>query len=103
MASVVESEDTLATNEKKYEEFLDALDEDASELETNPYDENIEKLDEQELYTPRFFIREITVDEETGKKKYHYRPNGNKYWEQREKGDWSDVPRIFDDDCEPFF
>lgn len=79
------------------------MDGEASEIDSARFDPGLEKLDEQELYTPRFFIREISIDPETGKKLYHYRPNGTKYWDQRDQNDWSDVPRIFDDDCEPFF
>ena len=53
----------------------------------------------QDLYEPRFFNKICTLDEE-GNKVYSYTPKGNKYWEDRERGNWDYVPRIFDDSCE---
>lgn len=88
---------------QQFEEFYDADEGKDADIDSLRYDPSIEKLDEQELYKPRFFIREITVDPETGKKSYFYRPDGTKYWEMRDKGEWEGVPRIFEDDCEPFF
>jgi hypothetical protein len=46
-----------------------------------------------------FFKKDFDAKEET----YNYSPKGNLYWELREKQDWSQVPRIFLDDCEPFY
>ena len=43
------------------------------------------KFDEEELYTPVFFKKEVTIDP-TGKKDYRYYPLGNKYWDDRESG-----------------
>jgi hypothetical protein len=57
---------------------------------------------EEEMYTPRFFIRDVNIDSENGKKIFSYKPIKNKYWEEREKGTWENVPRIYDDDCQPF-
>ena len=54
------------------------------------------------MYTPRFFIRDVNIDSESGKKIFSYKPIKNKYWEEREKGTWENVPRIYDDDCQPF-
>ena len=55
------------------------------------------------MYTPRFFERITQIDPKTSKKTFSYKPIKNKYWEEREKGTWENDPRIFDDDCEPFF
>jgi hypothetical protein len=55
--------------------------------------------DEQTYYEPRFFQKQYDAATKT----YKYLPRGNLYWELREKQDWSSVPRIFDDDCEPFY
>lgn len=57
---------------------------------------------EQEFYNPKFFIKEETTDKK-GNPTFTYRKNGNLYWELREKQDWSSLPRIFEDDCLPFF
>jgi oxysterol-binding protein-related protein 3/6/7 len=64
----------------------------------------VDMYDERVFYTPRFFTKESNINALTGKIDYIYKPidNGNKYWNMREKGDWSELPKIFDDDCEPF-
>lgn len=54
------------------------------------------------MYTPRFFVRNVKIDNENGKKTFTYCPIENKYWQEREKGTWENVPRIYDDDCLPF-
>lgn len=51
------------------------------------------------MYTPRFFTRNVKIDPENGKKIFTYSPIKNKYWEEREKGTWENIPRIYDDDC----
>ena len=44
--------------------------------------------DERMWYTPKYFIKEVSNNPVTGKPEYTYKPNGNKYWEDREKGNW---------------
>ena len=58
--------------------------------------------DERTFYTPRYFLKEIVIDDK-GKEDYFYKPNGNKYWEEREKGTWEGVPKIYEDNCEVFY
>jgi hypothetical protein len=58
---------------------------------------SVDIKDERTYYNPKYFIK----TQEEGK--YFYRPNGDKYWEEREKGEWKNAPRIFEDDCEPFY
>ena len=53
--------------------------------------------DERTYYNPKYFTKSIQGSE------YIYKPIGNKYWEDREKGGWNDAPRIFEDDCQPFY
>jgi hypothetical protein len=43
------------------------------------------------------------VYDEKGKVDYEYTPNGNKYWEERDKGEWKHAPNIYNDDCEAFY
>lgn len=62
-------------------------------LQTNA---NRKDLNDQDLYEPKFFIKEVTVDPTTGIKSYHYKPDGQKYWEKRETGDWDEDQRIYD-------
>lgn len=54
---------------------------------------------EQTFYNPKFFIKEYDAEA----KRYNYRPQGNLYWELREKQDWSSCPKIFEDNCPPFY
>ena len=61
-----------------------------------------------EFYNPLFYDKEVTLNEETGERTFHFKPkileNGvHKYWDCRDRGDWSEIPRIYDDDCEPFY
>jgi hypothetical protein len=58
--------------------------------------------DERTFYTPRYFIKERVVDEK-GKEDFLYKPNGNKYWEEREKGTWENAPKIYEDNCPIFY
>jgi hypothetical protein len=58
----------------------------------NPYSVD---ADEQELYTPMFFNKEVTVDPK-GEKYFTYSPIEGKYWKLRESGDWSEIPKIFE-------
>jgi len=58
---------------------------------------------EQEYYTPKFFTKQ-KVEDKNGKAEYLYKPReDNLYWELRERQDWSSLPHIFQDDCEPFY
>lgn len=64
--------------------------------------------DERTFYTPTFFQKNVTVDAK-GNKKYLYepipsqdQPDSYLYWEMRDQNNWK-VPRIFEDDCEPFY
>lgn len=71
-----------------------------------PHDWNI--LDERTFYKPQYFEKRI-IWQNDGMKSYWYEPKksqkGNTYlyWEERELGKWSNAPRIFDDDCAPFY
>jgi hypothetical protein len=58
--------------------------------------------DERTFYTPRYFLKEKILDE-NGKEDYIYTPNGNLYWEEREKGTWEKSPKIYEDNCEIFY
>ena len=69
-------------------------------------EENVEMnmYDEQSFYEPKFFAKEIVNTDAKGKVSYFYRPKpGNKYWEMREKQDWSSIPPIFEDNCPAFY
>ena len=58
---------------------------------------------EQSFYNPKFFDKHETLDQ-NGKLGYKYTPKAdNLYWRLREAQDWSTIPRIFDNDCEPFY
>ena len=60
--------------------------------------------DEQSFYCPKFFDKEIVSTDPKGKVTYFYRPKpGDLYWRMREQGEWSSLPRIFEDDCPPFY
>lgn len=58
--------------------------------------------DDRTYYNPRFFVKESSKGPD-GKKIYKYKSDGNKYWEERDKGKWEDSPLIFQDSCEPFY
>ena len=74
--------------------------------------------DERTFYKPQFFDKIETVDNK-GNLKYWYEPKlitspssspskehptfkTYQYWQQRESGNWT-APRIYQDDCEPFY
>ena len=60
--------------------------------------------DEQSFYQPRFFDKQTLGTDSAGKPRYMYRPKpGNYYWQKREERDWSGVPHIFEDECQPFY
>ena len=50
--------------------------------------------DERTFYQPLYFDKKKVYDEK-GNIDYIYTPKGNKYWEDREKGDWKSAPRIY--------
>lgn len=58
--------------------------------------------DERTYYQPRYF-RKVVKSNPDGSKDYRYEPAVEQYWTAREKGDWRCAPRIYDDDCEPFY
>jgi len=58
--------------------------------------------DERTFYRPLYFNKKKVYDEK-GKVDYEYTPNGNKYWEERDKGEWKHAPNIYNDDCEAFY
>ena len=43
------------------------------------------------------------IYDEKGNVDYEYTPNGNKYWEERDKALWTNAPKIYEDDCQAFF
>ena len=65
-------------------------------------DPDIKITDERTFYKPQYFDKVVEIDD-NGNKTYTYKPKGNKYWEEREKGTWLNAPRIFEDGCEPFY
>mmetsp|Transcript_17862 Transcript_17862/g.30323 ORF Transcript_17862/g.30323 Transcript_17862/m.30323 type:complete len:145 (+) Transcript_17862:2607-3041(+) len=78
------------------------------EREAKEDGKKIDMHQEQDFYTPRFFTKvKLEGSQKKGSKepKFEYRLiKGEKgYWERRERGDWTGIPRIFDDDCEPFY
>ena len=58
--------------------------------------------DERTFHAPRYFDKVVTEDS-NGAKIYTYTPATKHYWEARDRGDWSKAPRIYDDNCAPFF
>ncbi len=52
---------------------------------------------EQTWYCPKFFTKEVDSNGE-----YLYRAN-HAYWKLREKLDWTNQPRIFEDNCQAFY
>ena len=65
--------------------------------------QGVDIKDERTFYQPAYFKKEIVENKESGKKEYIFSPNGNKYWEERDKGTWDKSPNIFEDDCKPFY
>lgn len=59
--------------------------------------------DQRTFYNPQYFTREAVKDSKTGKVEYLYKSNVDKYWEMRSRNDWSSTPRIYDDDCAPYY
>lgn len=66
--------------------------------------------DERTYYTPKFF--EKTEQVEGKKTVFTYKPRKSGpndeasqylYWQMREQREWPGVPRIYDDDCDPFY
>ena len=60
--------------------------------------------DDCEYYTPKYFRK--SVHPKTGDTVYSFiekNERGSNYWMDRDKQSWSHLPRIFDDDCEPFY
>lgn len=70
------------------------------------YDWNIN--DERTFYNPQYFEKRV-IWQNDGSKSYWYEPkksskgNTYNYWEEREQANWSNAPRIYDDDCHPFY
>jgi hypothetical protein len=62
-------------------------------------------MDEESFYTPKFFDKELKGTKK--EKQYVYTPKAGEgshlYWSLRETANWASQPRIFDDDCEPFY
>ena len=63
---------------------------------------DVDMMDERAYHTPKFFTKTVTQNPETGKTEYDWTPNG-KYWKMRETGNWAGVPKIFDNNQEPFY
>ena len=64
--------------------------------------------DEPTFYNPKFFTKTSSKDKK-GKLKYHYTPKMSEdqseflYWSMRDKKDWQAMPKLFEDNCEPFY
>ena len=54
--------------------------------------------DDRSYYNPKYFIKEKIVGAD-GKVNYKYKSDANIYWQERDKGEWKDAPRIFEDEC----
>lgn len=65
-------------------------------------DPNINMFDERTFYVPRFFDKEV-IETPGEPISYKFTPIENKYWAEREKGTWENVPRIYDDNCDVFY
>jgi hypothetical protein len=63
----------------------------------------LDTKDERKWFTPKYFIKEKTINQVTGKAEYSYTPNTKVYWDNRDKCSWPDAPPLFEDDCEPFY
>ena len=50
-------------------------------------------------YEPKFF--KMKTHEVTGETVYEYKTD-DRYWQSRDKHDWSYMPKIYEDTCEPF-
>ena len=73
------------------------------QLKTILKDKNLSK-DDDTYYTPKFFRK--TKHRITGETFYELNSgedDGRNYWADREKGDWSHMPRLYEDDCEVFY
>ena len=60
-------------------------------------------MDERVFYKPRYFEKYRGINPIDGKEDYLYRPIKGKYWQERDKGTWEGVPKIYEDGCEPFY
>jgi len=54
-------------------------------------------------YTP-FYFKESThpLNDEPYYEFVQKNSRGSNYWQDRDRGDWSHLPNIWDDDCKPF-
>jgi hypothetical protein len=60
--------------------------------------------DDEDYYTPVYFGR--VVHPVTGEEIYDFletNKHGSNYWKDRELGKWDHLPRVFEDDCKPFY
>lgn len=66
--------------------------------------EGFDKDHDPTYYEPKYFVQQ--THPVTGDAYYDFqaknRYNSN-YWSDRERGDFSHLPRIYEDGCEPFF
>ena len=57
----------------------------------------VDQNNEQSYHRPQFFEKEEYKNEK-GVTEYIFKNKDNLYWQLREKGDWSQVPRIYEED-----
>ena len=59
---------------------------------------------DSEYYSPKYF--KLIKHPITGEEAYEFleknKYNSN-YWSDRDKGNWDHMPKIYDDECEPFY
>ena len=58
--------------------------------------------DDNLYYSPKFF--EKTTHPVSGEEMYALKDKegGRNYWRDRDEGVWKHMPKIYEDDCEPF-
>jgi len=66
-------------------------------------------FNEQEFYQPKFFTKRLNPENSSGGSKnipkylYDFNEGEQSYWCRRDQGQWEGIPRIYSDDCPPFF
>jgi hypothetical protein len=92
----------LETNQRERRAQVKKL---LQDQKTDKKAKKVDVMDEESFYTPKFFNK---AEKGTKKdKKYVYTPKVGEgsllYWSLRETSNWASLPRIFEDDCEPFY
>lgn len=59
---------------------------------------------DSDYYSPKYF--KLINHPITGEEAYEFlekNKNNSNYWLDRDKGNWDHMPKIYDDECEPFY